>query len=602
LNDSFSLFFASSETIIEEAKDDVGMAVKGMTSIDNLLQELAHRLPLGLLCTQDGRTIIYCNECAQGILGLPKTQILGSDMQDFFGLLSEQDYAQLRQPQGRLNKFYKDEMFVLRAVDVKDGCPGVVFYLVQAVQTDEQASSALAMSQALTDELEGILNSAYDDMMITDKEGRVMRASKSVSRTYGIPHDQLLVSNVYELQKQGIFKPSITALVLKEKSRQIVVQETLSGNKILSTGVPVFNDQSEIERVVSYSYDVTELVELRKYAADIEAEMSRVKTELEQLRSKEVNIDGIVAASPQMRKFMGMAAQVAKRDVSVLLLGESGVGKGVFARYIHRTSSRSDAPFIEINCGAVPESLMESEFFGYEEGAFTGAKKTGRVGLLELASDGTLFLDEIAELPLSLQVKLLKVIQERRFLRVGGRKVITSNFRLLAATNRDLEAMVRTGAFREDLYFRLNIVPLHIPPLRERKEDIVELTKLFTSTLNEKHGLQKQLSVKVLQHFMEYPWPGNVRELENLIERLLVLAESDTINVEDLPTSWKFDTPSLEVNDVGQANLTEQLAQYERALFMQARQKCRTTVEMAKYLGISQPTVVRKLQKYFPAH
>lgn len=571
-----------------------------MTRIQSLLSELVDLLPIGLLCTRDDGSITYANTPVTLYFHAAGETLLGKSIDDVLGCFTESEHAALNDAAGSITKMYLDKVFSVsrRILNVDDGT--AYFYILQALQGDEEVASELAMSQALTKELEGILNSAYDDMMITDRQGRIIRASRSVSQTYGVPRDMLFQSDVYELEAQGFFKPSVTALVLKEKSRQIVLQETLSGNKILSTGVPIFDTSGEIERVISYSYDVTELVELRKHAADIEAEMRRVKSELEQLRNKDVNIDGIVAASPQMRKFVSTAAQVAKRDVSVLLLGESGVGKGAFARYIHRVSARNAASFIEINCGAIPEALMESEFFGYDEGAFTGAKKTGKIGLLELADNGTLFLDEVAELPLSLQVKLLKAIQERTFLRVGGRKSISSNFRLIAATNRDLEGMVRTGAFREDLYFRLNIVPLHIPPLRERKEDIVELTKLFVSTLNAKHDLQKQLSSKVVQNFLEYPWPGNVRELENLIERLIVLAEADVIQVEDLPLSWQELAPALDLDSLGKATLGELLEQYERALFKQARKTCRTTVDMAKFLGVSQPTVVRKLHKYFP--
>ena len=276
----------------------------------------------------------------------------------------------------------------------------------------------------------------------------------------------------------------------------------------------------------------------------------------------------------------------------------------MFARAIHNRSKRKNKPFIEINASAIPESIFEAEVFGYEAGAFTGASKDGKIGLIELADQGTLFFDEIAEIPLDLQVKLLKVLEEKKITRVGGTKSIEVDFRLIVATNRDLEKMVQEGKFRKDLYYRLNVVPLTIPPLRERKEDIYELAQYFLDTYNKKYGFEKVFHPQTLELFQKYDWPGNVRELENLVERLIVTTEGKVIHPEQLPmhnflenmnddASW-----NIEMFEENGLKLKEVIEEVEKKWLQRAYRQYKTTYEMAEALGISQATVVRKLKKY----
>jgi transcriptional regulator with PAS, ATPase and Fis domain len=301
-----------------------------------------------------------------------------------------------------------------------------------------------------------------------------------------------------------------------------------------------------------------------------------------------------------MKRSLEMARKVAPVDVNVLLQGESGVGKTAIARYIHRQSHRADGPFIEVNCGAIPEALFESEFFGYEPGSFTGASKKGKTGFAELAHGGTLFLDEISELSFPAQVKVLKFIQEKRYYRIGGTRLRESDFRLIAATNKDLEKMVREGRFREDLYFRLNVVPITIPPLRARQEDILPLIRYFLDKYRKKYRREKTLDSRAIDCLLEYSWPGNVRELENLIERLVVTVETEVIRPGDLPERVKqpeIHTPYLLD---GNRTLPAILAEVEKKILVEAKKRCKSTTEMAKVLGISQSTVVRKWHKYFP--
>lgn len=448
------------------------------------------------------------------------------------------------------------------------------------------------------EDLQLILDSSLDDILVTSGDGIVLSVSQSFANSYRIPPDDLVGKSVLELEKNQIFQPSVTRKVMETKTRHVLLQTTMDEKKMLVTGVPVFGEDGELRRIVSYSHDVTELLQLRAHLADMQEEMSRVRWELEKLRGRDREMCDLLIASDSIKQLTESISRIAKHDVPVLLLGESGVGKSAFAKFVHRQSDRNSGPFIQVNCGAIPEHLIESELFGYEPGAFTGAAKSGKVGLIELAHDGTLFLDEIGELPLALQVKFLKVLEDKQFRKVGGTKSVHSNFRLVCATNRDMSQMVLEGEFRKDLYYRLNTVEMVIPPLRERPADIMELARHFLHQMCLRHGLDREFGQGVMHHFLSYHWPGNIRELEHVVERAVVLSSGQLIELADLPLSIQsagnMSTPAVE-----QLSLPDMLAAYEKRILQDARQKCSTTTQMAAYLGVSQPTIVRKLQKYF---
>ncbi|WP_188647613.1 sigma-54 interaction domain-containing protein [Marinithermofilum abyssi] len=446
------------------------------------------------------------------------------------------------------------------------------------------------------DENEAILHSLQEDILVTDPSGTILKVSELTGSIYGLPSGELLGRTVYDLEREGIFHPCVTPLVVQKKGKVTLIQTTKNGKKLLITGIPVFDPEGELVRIVSYSHDVTELAEMQKYLDKMKDEMERVKSELEILRQQQVQVDGLIANSAKMKQVIGTALQVAEVDVNVLLLGESGVGKSSIAHWIHQKSPRHKGPFIEVNCGAIAESLFEAELFGYEAGSFTGASRKGKIGLVELADGGTLFLDEVGELTPAQQVKVLKLIQEKQFYRVGGTQARKVDFRLIAATNRNLEKAVAEGAFREDLYFRLNVVPVEVPPLRERKEDMIPLMRHFLSRFNEKYDRRRQLDEDVIHHLLIQEWKGNVRELVNLIERLVVTSSSEMITIDNLPSPYL--RSSFRENGWQNQPLKAVLAQVEKEMLIQAKQRCRTTLEMAEVLGISQPSVVRKLKKY----
>ncbi|KFL15034.1 Fis family transcriptional regulator [Geobacillus stearothermophilus] len=447
-------------------------------------------------------------------------------------------------------------------------------------------------------ELDAILRSSNDNIVIADENGIVLRASPNCLSIYGKDASYLVGKSVYQLEKENVFCPSVTARVLREKKEVQLMQQTATGRVVMATGVPVFDQQNRLVRVISFSHDLTELERLKEDYEKLRKQMEHYQMEIEELKP-----DHIVIQSKAMERIWKLVHRVAQSDATVLFLGESGVGKNVFARSLHLHSPRRNEPFIEVNCSAIPESLFESEMFGYEKGSFTGAQKTGKPGLIELADKGTLFLDEIGELPLSMQAKLLKVLQEKKVIRVGGIKERTVDFRLIASTNQNLEQMVKQGKFRQDLFYRLHVIPIYVPSLRERKEDIFMLAQYFLKKFNEKYQMDKYFHPSIVDHLIQYDWPGNVRELENMIERLVITSETRAIYPEYLPFSIQKHPEvitthqSLEKQNEP-STLKEAMEQVERQWLLRAVKQCKTTYEMADYLGISQPTVVRKLKKY----
>lgn len=345
--------------------------------------------------------------------------------------------------------------------------------------------------------LEALIDSSYDGIYITDGQGITLAINKATERITGLFAKDLVGRNMKDLVKEGVFSESVTLKVLKEKKSITLVQRLINGRRTLVTGNPVFDANGEIIRVITNVRDTTELNRLRE-----ELEQSR---QLTPLRIKEIQIIDIVAQSKEMIDVLDLALLVARVDTPVLILGETGVGKEVIAQLIHRGSSRHEkGSFIKLNCGAIPEELLESELFGYESGAFTGARKEGKPGIFELANEGTLFLDEIADLPLVLQVKLLRVLQDQEFMRVGGIKPIRVNVRILAATNKDLEKLIQAGEFREDLFYRMNVIPIYVPPLRTRREDISSLLDHYLHVFNKKYSVKQRIlrAVSFRPHFV----------------------------------------------------------------------------------------------------
>ncbi|WP_411683215.1 sigma-54 interaction domain-containing protein [Clostridium thailandense] len=435
------------------------------------------------------------------------------------------------------------------------------------------------------------------DILVTDGKGVILSISNFFEKFYNVESEELLGKSVFELEKLGIFSPSATIKVLKTEQRITMLQKNKLNHEILVTAIPIKDNKEHISKVVCFSYDITDFFKIKKQFNVLKKKVENYYTEnLERLEKKEIDYPNTIGKSKEMQKIFKLITKVADFDINILLTGESGVGKSYFAKLIHRISKRGKEAFMELNCGAIPEQLLESELFGYEGGSFTGAKKEGKPGLIELAHNGTLFLDEIGEMPLNLQVKLLKVIQDKTFNRIGGTKSIKVNFRLVTATNRNLKSLIEQKKFREDLFYRLDVVSINIPPLRERKEDIYILISHFVNNFNDKYNLNRSLSQLAIEMLVNYDWIGNIRELENMIERVLLISDNDVISEELLPEAIR--NINKKVFNEENITLQEKLDNYEEKLILKAFEKHKTTVGVAKALGISQPTAVRKIKKY----
>jgi len=466
----------------------------------------------------------------------------------------------------------------------------------QDISEIEAISSELNSVKQLNAELKAVIDASYDGILVADQDSVVIKVNEAFERTMGIAAKDILGAT---LDEHDLLPVSLVQNVQDKKRRQSTILEE-AGSQLLLTANPIMNKNGIIERIVINVRDLTELNELRRQVEKSEELSRRYHSELHELRRNLLKQEGVVVQSVQMKKILDLVLRVALVDSTVLILGESGVGKEIVAKVIHTNSKRKDGPFIKVNCGAIPANLLESELFGYEPGAFTGASRDGKMGMFELAHNGTLFLDEIGDLPLPLQVKMLRVIQDKEIFRVGGQKSRKVNVRLLAATNQNLEQMVEKGEFREDLYFRLNVIPINIPPLRERKEEIIPLVKKFQNNLSATYGLDKQISPEAMDCFVNYDWPGNIRELENIIERTLVTSSSSVITPEDLPDYLlkvrnKWGSPKVNISGI--MPLKEAVIEVEKQLLEQALKEYGSTYKVAQVLDVNQSTIVRKLNR-----
>lgn len=437
-----------------------------------------------------------------------------------------------------------------------------------------------------------IVRNSFDGIFVADGNGRALLVNPGCERNYDFRAEDVVGRQVSDLEADGLIRPVIAPRVIATGERVTAIQRTHKGKTILATGIPLFDETGRVRRVIINSRDMTDLDQLQAELSRARHDLARAQTEVAQLRQEGQQSDGIVLHSDTMRGIAGLLRRVAGSDATVLLTGESGVGKEVFARFIHRESARAGNAFIKINCGALPRDLIESELFGYEAGAFTGANRNGKLGMIEMAGRGTLFLDEIGELPLDMQVKLIHVLQDRTVTRLGSTRPMPVDIRVVAATNRNLAQAVETNAFRADLYYRLNVVPVVVPPLRDRRDDILPLLRQALAGFNAQYHTAKQLSREAVGRLVAYDWPGNIRELRNMVERLVVTSPRDIIEAGDLSISAA--APALQNDE--HLGLDEQLRRFEHALIKDALRRFKTTRAAARYLGVSQSRVVRRLK------
>lgn len=486
----------------------------------------------------------------------------------------------------------------------RDGSDERLGILIIDVYSHKEIESELAYQRETANDFEEILEGSFDGILVTDVEGKVIFVNDSYERVAEIKKSDLEGKYMRDLINPVWMPESVAHIVARERTVVSKRQVVKSGRHIMVTGKPIFDSKKNIKKIVINARDITEIYnlteELQKARENEKLYINRFTTPLQ---GTDDSGQKILAISEAMKHVLSLAEKVANFHATVLILGESGVGKEEVAKFIHDNSMRKDEPFVVVNCGAIPDNLLESELFGYEKGAFTGAMQTGKQGLFEAAAGGTIFLDEIGEMPLDFQVKLLRFLESKEVRRVGAVDAKIVDVRVIAATNRDLFEMVQEGTFREDLYYRLNVVQIDVPPLRKRIDDIMPLASLFLNRYNKKYGQEKQLTYDLVKALERYPWPGNVRQLKNIMENMVIVSNNEYLQTEDLPWNEKSKKSgmnrtisSLVENE--ELGLNEAVEELERQILAKAKESCGTTRKIAEKLKVNQSTVVRKLQKY----
>lgn len=443
-----------------------------------------------------------------------------------------------------------------------------------------------------------LLRYSSDSIYVADQDGVSIFVNKAFLKDGRKGKDVDIVGRpVEELSQKGYFYPAVTPMVIREKKSVTLKQNTSFGSEWwIVTGTPIFDDNGKLDMVITNSKNLAECKELLDYTENGRKKMPA--------RGAAEDEKAILYTTPYMQEVVKLANAAAEVDSTVLITGESGVGKSMIAKYIHKSSNRADKEMIEINCSSIPESLFESELFGYEVGAFTGARAGGKPGLIELADKGTLLLDEVGDIPLHLQGKLLYVLQEKKVIRVGGTKPIDVDVRIIAATNQPLEKHIEEGRFRPDLYYRLNVFPIHMQPLRNRTDEIPIFARYYLQYYNEHYGKHVHFSDQAIQKIKEVPWPGNVRQLESFMERLVILYDDQVGTSRLMPQlsesqlGRKEEEHSQIVSVYHLTSLQFALEETEKQLVAMAAEEGKSSYEVARLLGISQTNAYRKMKKY----
>lgn len=443
-----------------------------------------------------------------------------------------------------------------------------------------------------------ILDHMYDELYVINHKGECIYVNRASLKHYGISPAEIIGQNVWETSEQGYFSPPIGPIVLESKKIATFEQQSNTGRKLVVTATPVFDNDGGLEMVVENLRDITTLDQVKNDLRSTKQLLYRYQRELEELRKEDLRLD-FIAQSKVMKDILGLAQLVAKVDSTVLITGPTGTGKGVLAKYIHSLSNRRNSPFITVNCAAIPEQLLESELYGYEKGAFTGANPKGKLGLFDVARDGTLFLDEIAEISLQLQAKLLQVLQEKTYRPLGSSKIKDVKCRILAATNQRLDQLVARGQFRSDLYYRLKTIEIDIPPLTERQDDLAPLIQFFLNRFDRQYNSDHYFTPEALEVLSSYTWPGNVRELEHMIERLVVTTPQSAISKDHVPAAIRaVEDAGIYWNDDDDLAFDQAMANMEKAIIKRSFDKWGSSYKVARALKISQSKASRLIRKH----
>lgn len=449
----------------------------------------------------------------------------------------------------------------------------------------------------------------YDELnigiIITNGDGIIIWGNRYYSHLAQFDIRSYFGHDVREISKrEDVSLPTTTYiidLIMKTKQSQTQLVRYRTEDYVLTTAIPILNKDNEIDFIVYSITNYSELMELQQAISSSTMKVLALENHLRNIQIDQNIGENIIISDKKMFEIYRQALRLAPTSVSVMLTGESGTGKDVLARFIHQNSLRKEQNFIHVNMATIPQTLFESELFGYAPGSFTGAAKNGKIGLIQLADKGTLFLDEIGELPLDIQAKLLQVIQNKEVRAIGALEATPVDFRIVCATNRDLMQMVHDHEFRLDLYYRLNTIELNLPPLRERPSDITPLATWFLNHYNHQNHCNKYLTSDVLKRFNQYPWPGNVRELQHTIESLVVLSTTEAITPEELPSEFSFYNTAdsfSSLEELEKLPLKDAVETLEIRLIQAALDNNSSAAEAAKNLGIDPSTLSKKRKKY----
>jgi len=577
------------------------------------LQTIFNSTINGIIIINREGIITKCNITATKLLGLEEENPIGATARVLLPEMRLDDILTKNFQQHTERVDYKKKALICNKIPVmsskKELTGGMV--IIQDAFGYQAVLEELSAAQSFSKQLDAIIEASYDGIYITDGKANTLMVNKAYEDLTGLKRADLIGHNMVELERRKIVSQSATLLVLKENKTTTIEQEFKTGKKVLVTSTPIFDDHQQVVMVVTNVRDITSLIKLQEQLEQNKELAERYFSEIEEMRLQFIGSSNMIAQDEKMLETLRMAKRVAKVDTTVLILGETGVGKEEVAKFIHKNSKRENKVFMKVNCGAIPKNLIESELFGYEKGAFTGANREGKTGLFEFSHEGTLFLDEVGELPLDMQVRLLRVLQEQEIVRIGGHKPIKVDVRILAATNRPLEDMVHEKKFREDLYYRLNVVPIRIMPLRDRRGDILPLIQHYVTEFNEKYKWQKGFSSSALKTLYYYQWPGNVRELKNLVERELLMNDVDLITDDALHKTGGFEV-GANLEHSGKAKegdeedaselpmLKDAVEKLELHLIDRAYNRYGNVRDAAKALGIDASTLVRKRQRAVP--
>jgi PAS domain S-box-containing protein len=560
---------------------------------------------IGVMGVDNSGIIQYANLRAEQLLDCDN--VMGSSLKEIDPLMAERILSCIEQ--GRKSQTFHIKKpgggleTTVSLMTGDNGTKGATCFM-RDLDPLETSAWKLPNIKEMLMQFQTLLDHSYYGIYILDHQGIVLRVNDVAAGLIGLTKEEMIGTKITDIVDNGIVDTALTPAILKFKKPLTRPLYVIKSNKyIMASGMPIFDEHGKILFVVVIEHDMTIVKELRTRLEQVTQVADTIKSELSNRNLLELKNSKIIADAPPMNQVLTVLLKLAKMDASnILITGESGTGKGLMSKFVHHNGNRRNKPFISINCAALPDMLLEAELFGYEKGAFTGASDTGKAGLFELANQGTIFLDEIGDLPFPVQAKLLKFLDDGEIRRLGGTRTLKVNCIVIAATNQNLEELVHRKKFRQDLYFRLNIFPVHIPPLRNRREDILKISNFYLKKYNKIYKQNKRFSENCLEQLQAYDFLGNVRELKNIIKNAVVIKEKDVLDKILSPGINKLksrDNSSSETLKPNVSNgLNEELLEFERKKLEQAMGRFDSTRDLANHLNISQSTVVRKLKKH----